>query len=292
MTHLLEGYTSTPHDSVSSTGPKDATPSVFIVAPPTQATSSIQRIYTKLNTRLLRDQQSSKQGSSKTPSRPSQASGTTIDTQTKSLLTNLSLLQYLDIAGLTESISEILTIIAQRQSQSQQQQRTILLIQGLPQTLTTTHRRTGTLQTAALLSSLLQSLRNITRVSGGTCLVLLEMDVAWGGGVSNNTTTTTTHSVPSPNNVSPGPTLPSLKSAFSSRSGKSLRVVSGAVFGRVLEEGVDVFVVLHDGEGRIGRGKGGRVVECVRDERGLGYGDGDGAGADGEDAFGSWTIWG
>lgn len=51
-----------------------------------------------------------------------------------------------------------------------------------------------------------------------------------------------------------------------------------------------MLVVLHDGEGRIERGKGQRVVECVRDERGLGYGDGTGDGGE-EDAFGSWTIW-
>lgn len=121
--------------------------------------------------------------------------------------------------------------------------------------------------------------------------------MGWGGGASSSST----HS-PGPMNIASASAAvpPPLKTAFSSRTGKTLRISNGAVFGRILEEGVDVLVVLHDGEGRNGRGQGKgqgqgrsqRVVECVRDERvGIDVGEGGREGDGDGDGFGMWTVW-
>lgn len=120
--------------------------------------------------------------------------------------------------------------------------------------------------------------------------------MGWGGGVSsNNTQSPGRMNIASASASGAGP--PPLKTAFSSRTGKALRISNGAVFGRILEEGVDVTVVLHDGEGRVGKGqaqgRSRRVVECVRDERvGIDVGEGDGDGDGDGDGFGVWTVWG
>lgn len=140
--------------------------------------------------------------------------------------------------------------------------------------------------------------------------MLVEVDVIWDGGVGVGVGLAAAQNATPPAGVASnsGTTTAvtsGLKSAFSSRTGKVLRVNMGVVYARIIEEGVDVFVVVHDGAGRIEKGETKRIVECVRDERGfvdLG-GVGGGISVTGEEdgyanvsrdvnSFGSWGVWG
>lgn len=301
----------TPNPNLEST-PNDAIPSVFIIAPPYQATSSIQRVYTMLKSRLQHQAKSISAQSRPGPtSKAARSIDIDIENQTKSLLTSISLLQYLDISGLVESISEVLGVI-QLQAPPR---RSIVLVQGLTSTVSTTHRRSGTLQTAALLSSIMQGLGNVARTSHGLGLVLLEVDLVWDGGVGvntsvNNNTTPDTRLAQNTPTAGLSTTMPptTLKTAFSSHSGRHLRINTPAVFTRLIEDGTDVFVAVHDAEGRTAKDKGQRIVECVRDERGYEYNNEDVDvdidsnsshveneevdGKGGFNGFGSWAVWG
>lgn len=79
------------------------------------------------------------------------------------------------------------------------------------------------------------------------------------------------------------------------------------VYARIIEDGVDVFVAVHDAEGRTRRAddkekKRERVVECVRDERGFvkwdhvgvddGVDQGGSGGSVGVNSLGCWAVWG
>ena len=238
---------------------------IFIVAPPQQATASIQRLYGILRTRIEHSQAQAQAQSAARIYQAPQKPSPKVDPKT--LLNYLSLLQYLDTSGLLESLSEISSLISSKDAP----QISIVLIQGLSATIAALYRRSGLVQAAALFSSVLQALRNLGRASHGRCLILVELDVAWGSAYSSS--------------AADPVKLASLPSAFSSSRGNVLRMNLGHnVLARLLEGGVDVVVVVHDADGRVDvRREKRRVVEVVKDER---------AGRSrSEKGAGRWCIW-
>jgi len=295
-THLLDdadaaAQRGTGHTDTESNTGSGTSVSVFIVAPPDQATSSIRRIYQLLNERVSTSiyQVPTQPQPQSSRTRSSQASPPplTPDATAKHLLAHVSLLQYLDISGLSESLSEVLTVLTSP-SATATQTKSILLIQGLPGCVNTTLRRSGMVQSAALLASVVGAIRDVVRGSGETCIGFVEMELGWvnpdpGMRADGNTNTNPSHVAPR------GPAAAQrgvgLATAFASQTGRIMRLNLHATLAWVVEEGVDVLVAVHDADGKMSAPHGGdkRIAEVVRDERADHAGE--------ASAVGTWAVW-
>lgn len=234
--------------------------SVFIVASPPQATSTIQQIYTRLNTRV-NELKTRYRGNGSIDKENDRIK----DLDAESLLNEVSLLQYLDSAGLIESLFEIASTL-QTHRDTKQAHRCILLVQGATQTMNALQRRSGLVQAAATLNSMLQAVRDLAQASNGLCLCLLELDLHWR------------RPAPELGTNAPSP----LRTAFASSTGARLRIELSGVLGRLVEGQVDVLVTVHDGDGVINvRAQNKRIVEVSRDERPQTR----------KQSAGKWSIW-
>ena len=197
------------------------------------------------------------------------------------LLNGVQLLQYLDLPGLAESLSEVSQRLYERvrnsgvdeggQSSCEKRGGSVLLVQGLSTVLSTVERRSGGVQTCAILANLLRSIKHLGRTRSDL-LVLVEIDITSEG-----------HAI-----GEGGRESSLLDTAFSSSTGVGLRMLPETSVGSVLERGLDVMVCVHDGfgikseESRARRREGGpktktRIVEVVKDKiRGR---------------VGEWCIW-
>jgi len=274
-THLIEQAGR--HIEHASSKQEGIKPSVFIITPADQATSLIHQVYQVLVARISQLQE-------RPPDARLAPSEQTLLPDAKSLLNGVSLLQYLDISGLSESLSEVFTAVTSQFVESSW--KTIVVVQGLTTCVNATQRRSGILQTTTLLSSVLQSMRNVVRSSGGMCVGLLEVDIAWTSMNFNSIGRHTTVTVgnPSPTASDQDQVVRGLDTAFSSKTGKILKISTSATLSRIVEEGVDVLVAVHDADGRIdARNETRRIVEVVRDERADHTGE--------ESALGLWAVW-
>ncbi|KAK5102482.1 hypothetical protein LTR70_000338 [Exophiala xenobiotica] len=292
VTHLLDdadaaAQRGTGHiDTESDTG-SGTSGSVFIIAPPDQATSSIRRIYQLLNERVSTS-------ISQVPTQPQPRSSRTRSTQAspppltpdataKHLLVHVSLLQYLDISGLSESLSEVLTVLT---SPSATQTKSILLVQGLTGCVNATLRRSGMVQSAALLASVVGAIRDVVRGSGQTCIGFVEMELGWVNPDPSMRADGNTNMNPS--HVAPRGTAAALRgtgleTAFASQTGRITRINLHATLARVVEDGVDVLVAVHDADGKMSARGDKRIAEVVRDERADHAGE--------ASALGTWAVW-
>ena len=177
-------------------------------------------------------------------------SSSTAEEASLQLLDNVKLLQYLDLAGLVEGLSEISQTL--HNLQEERPRPSILLMEGLSSALSTAQRRSGNMQIAALVANLVRTLIQLSR-SSQSLLVLVELDVE----------------------ISPGDSEGGiLGSAFSSGKGEKLRAVPRGIVGEVLEEGMDVVALIHAGFGKTKTAKGKDtktrtiIVETVKDRVG------------------------
>ncbi len=206
-------------------------PEVFLLAPPTS--TIISDLHSLLQSRV----------SSTSPI-------ATQETALK-LLDNVKLLQYLDIAGLAEGLSEISQTVHGLQQDSKRE--AVLLVKGLSGTFSSAQRRSGTVQVAALASNISRTLTHLSR-SYPRLLVLVEFAVEVG--------------------VRDSDEGGNLESAFAGEKEEMMGVAPRGVVGEVLEHGMDVIVVIHDGFGKARKAKGGgpgvktRIVEAVKDRVG------------------------
>ena len=240
----------------------EAGPQIFILAPPT--TAVVSDIHSLL-CQGLKNQ------------RPTEQS---IEECALELLNGVQLLQYLDLPGLAESLSEVSQRLfedAQRsghdggQAPSEKRGGSVLLIQGLSAILSTAERRSGGVQTCAILANLIRSIKHLGKTHRDL-FVLVEVDVTSDGHVVGEG----------------GRESSLLDTAFSSSTGVGLRVLPETALGSLLERGLDVMVCVHDGfgikseESRARRREGGPktktcIVEVVKDKiRGR---------------VGEWCIW-
>ena len=172
------------------------------------------------------------------------------------LLDSVKLLQYLDLAGLAEGLSEISQTLHDQQQECRG--KSILLVKGLSDTLATVLRRSGTTQVAALTSNLLRIMIHLSRTYP-ELLVLVELVIDAGHGDKDVGAV--------------------LESAFAAEKGGSMGIVPRGVVGDVLEHGMDVVLVVHDGfckTRRIEDGGAGvktRIAEVVKDRAGKRLGE-------------------
>ena len=201
------------------------------------------------------------------------------------LLDSVQILQYLDLPGLAESLSEV----SQRLFENNQSKQisdggggeeaagngasrgSLLLVQGLSTILNTVQRRGGVVQTCAILSNLLRTIKHLSRIHRDL-IVLVEADI-------------TTESQTAGEG---DPEVGRLDTAFSSATGAAMRVVPGGAVGDVVERGMDIMVCVHEGFANTtgdARGKnrdGGHrartmIVEVVKDTTG--------------GRLGEWCVW-
>jgi hypothetical protein len=300
-------YLHKPHEPPTTEQP-EIKPCVFIIAPPNSP--SISTIYTTILSGVQRSQNFELKRSKNTKLvKPEDI--------TLQILDHISLLQYLDLTGLAESISEISSLISpphhssnNTSAQSDKTTKSILLLEGLSSTLAQALNRSSTAltQTAALLTNILRSLRQLVR-SRPEVLVVIELEIALEAA----------RTFDSARNLENGAEV--LNSAFADGKGRLMilgpcsgRSVSGVgtntaaaavggsggrgggsqanvVLARILENALDGIVVVHDGlmdddEHNDGFREGSsvkenndrsRIVEVVKD--GLGSG------------FGVWAVW-
>jgi len=280
-THLLDQQHQAETGTRASPGPDTAThapgpehhTSVYIIAPPDQGTSSIRLISRLLGERISKTQpqpqpQPQPHSSDKTrPSSSAAATATAAAATAKSLLTRISLLQYLDMAGLSEALAEIRPSPSAQHTNTNTKGKTVLLVQGLTATVNATLRRSGVVTSAALAAGVVGAIRDVVR--GGTCIGLVEVEAGWTAARDASASS-------------------AVATAFAAGSGRVLSgtgLVSAALW-RVVLAGMDVVVVVHDADGRVdGRGDGKRVgiVEVGRDERVDHAGE--------ASALGAWAVW-
>lgn len=237
-------------------------PAVFIVCPPAQTASTIPRLNNNL-------------------SRPHHAhppsGGHKVDPKT--LLDSISLLQYLDISGLLESLAEVSSSLSESPPQ-----RRIVLLQGLTATLATMQRRHGTVQAAAMVTSVGQALRALKRVTGGLCLCLIELDIIRKGSGEKDGEDVYAGSEKSREKVSG-----TLQTAFTAKEAGEMRIDIHPVLRGLVERTMDTIIVVHDAAGKT-EGKT-KVVEVVRDERmGEGF-ENSIAGEEVRTSLGRWAVW-
>ncbi|OAP58102.1 hypothetical protein AYL99_07192 [Fonsecaea erecta] len=201
------------------------------------------------------------------------------------LLKPVRLLQYFDLAGLAESLAEISQDLFRRSHATHEPvtadvgrctlPKDIVLIQGLGQTVSATHRRSGLVQSNALLGNLMRNITQISRISRD---VLVLVDVALEAGVA--------HGPQSHQDAARARRMHGtiqLESVFAGSNGETLRLYCGhESLARTLEANLDRIVVAHDGFGRVQeRGRlnrpGEQVIEVVKDRMG--------------DLIGLWGIW-
>lgn len=264
-------------------------PSVFIIAPPKsttiseaynillQAIQTSQSIYQETHTQLQNDN----------------AQMVKAEDIALQILEQVNLLQYLDLTGLAESISEVSSILASPSCSTNKSanNKTIILVEGFNATISRALNRSSPssvlVRTAGLATSIFRSLRHLVQ-SNSEILILVELEI----GVELARTDVRERG-------------DGLKSVFADGMGRTLRVgVSGSAGGasggavrravgsnyagggavvvleRIVENALDGVVIVHDGFKDIDDGShdGGRmIVEVMKDAMG--------------DELGSWTIW-
>lgn len=249
--HLIEQARAPPNPHRQ---PNDLAPqtTVFIIAPPQQGTAAIQRIYTALSARLSKQTQRVHY-SQTLPSLP--------PLHAKTLLNSVSLLQYLDLLGLLETLLEANDTLT---SKPYTLQRTIFYLTGLHQTLNTNLRRRGLLHSTSLLQTALQSIHHIARHTHGKCLILVDTEVAWGSPYIQFSRATEEYQ----KRTGTSTRAHQLMTGALSLTGLVLRYNTHNRLAWILEGGVDVVVAVHEGEGMIDfKTSRDRFVEVVRDER-------------------------
>ncbi|OAL35662.1 hypothetical protein AYO20_05043 [Fonsecaea nubica] len=202
------------------------------------------------------------------------------------LLKTVRLLQYFDLAGLAESLAEISQELFQRthatntsinpEAGKRTSPHDIVLIQGLGQTVSATHRRSGLVQSNALLRNLMRNITQIARISRDVLvLVVVPLEI---GAIRD---TQLYQEAAKPRRVQ---AAIEMKSAFAGTNGEALRLYYSGheSLARTLEAALDCIVVAHDGFGRVkevGRPneREEQVVEVVKDRVG--------------DLMGLWGIW-
>lgn len=221
---------------------------LFIIAPPEQAASTIQRIHSMLKTKLTEQKAMRRLGTTASEKKkPSDA---------KSLLEKVSLMQYLDMTGLIESIDEA----------SNSSRGGIVLVLGLTSLTSNMQRSIGLGQTAAAVTVMFRKLRS----SGNTFVHVVEFEIGWTNVVADSQSHMT-----SGQSRSAG-----LVTAFASEPTRILRMNTSPVMERVMLEGFDVVTALHDGDGKLNDNLSSVIVEVVKDERLLA-----------DCAVGKWALW-
>ncbi|EXJ73116.1 uncharacterized protein A1O5_04265 [Cladophialophora psammophila CBS 110553] len=201
------------------------------------------------------------------------------------LLKPVRLLQYFDLEGLAESLAEVSQDLYRRTQANNEPvgadcgNRTgledIVLVQGLGQTVSATHRRSGLIQSNALLGDLTRNITQISRISRHI-LVLVEVALEIGAAHEAQLNQAAPRSRRAHAAIG-------LESAFAGSGGKSLRLYSGhELLSRTLEAALDCIVVEHDGFGRVNESRRcnesrEQVVEVVKDRVG--------------DLMGLWDVW-
>lgn len=241
---------------------------IYVVGPPN--TSIVSSIHTLLCSRLR--------------GLPLEV-GESLESVAFDLLERVRILQYLDLPGLAESLSEVSQSLFEHDKVYKTTDdgtggdlpghhiptRSLLLIQGLSATLTTVQRRSGNVQTCAILSNILRTINHLSRIYSDL-VALVEVEI------------TTESQVAGEGESEAG----CLDTAFSSSTGAPMRVVPEGAVGTVIEQDMDVVLCVHDGfakatgiakDKRRNAGQGARtlIVEVVKDTVGA--------------TFGEWCIW-
>ena len=172
-------------------------------------------------------------------------------------------MQYFDVAGLAESISEVSSRLHDQNSRSetlstshskdpQRMRRQILLLDGLCPALESTQRRSGLVQANALAASIVRSVAHLSR-SYPLLLVLFILQAS--------------------RDMRSGDEL---TSAFSSPGNSICGISPGGMLGRTLLAGIDTVLLLHDTVDA-GLNDGDLIAEVVKDRVGA--------------SLGQWVIW-
>jgi len=182
------------------------------------------------------------------------------ETKVLELLESTQLLQYFDVAGLAESLSEVSSRLAHDFEPAKPSKSpalgSILFIQGISSTLSSAQRRSGLVQALAVLSSVLRTITHISRACP-SCLVLLELDLEVKTKAAADEDSE------------------EIISAFSNLSGRFMRMSPGGPLGRMLEGAADLLVAVHDADGKV-KGKK-RIAEVVKDRQ--------------SGQLGTWAFW-
>ena len=172
------------------------------------------------------------------------------------LLDTVQIMQYFDIAGLTESISEVSSCLHDLKSgpgaNSSRLKRHILVVDGLCPALESTQRRSGLVQANALAASLLRSLTHLSR-SNPSLLILIDLEASREARSEEE-----------------------LTSAFSSPERSIRGIRPGGVLQKTLLAGIDTVILLHD-KVDTGLKDGDLIVEVARDREGA--------------SLGHWVVW-
>jgi hypothetical protein len=176
------------------------------------------------------------------------------------LLNTVQIMQYFDVAGLAESISEVSSCLHDLKSHSETRsakdswgvKRQILLLDGLCAALESTQRRSGPVQANAMAASLVRSVAHLSR-SYPLLLVLLILEAS--------------------RDMRSGDEL---TSAFSSPGNGICGISPGGMLGRTLLAGIDTVILLHDTVDG-GLNNGDVIAEVVKDRVGAN--------------LGQWAVW-
>jgi hypothetical protein len=179
------------------------------------------------------------------------------------LLNTVQIMQYFDVAGFAESISEVSSRLHDQNNRSEtlstshgkdlrRMKRQILLLDGLGPALESTQRRSGLVQANALAASLVRSVAHLSR-SYPLLLVLFTLEAG--------------------RDMRSGDEL---TSAFSSPSNSICGISPGGMLGRTLLTGIDTVILLHDTVDA-GLNDGDLIAEVVKDRVGP--------------SLGQWVIW-
>ncbi|KAK5046964.1 hypothetical protein LTR84_007318 [Exophiala bonariae] len=203
------------------------------------------------------------------------------------LLKKVQLLQFFDLAGLVESIGEVNESVYQlsqampgshrafaSSSSTDQDLRTIVLIEGLAPTLTAAQRRSGIVWVHALLAGLIRSITQLSQLTARPLvLISVFVGVQLAGQPGNEIKSLERD----------GQGIP-LESAFSGPNGEEYRLLCGsASLSRALEASLDRLIHVGDALGRVParqrhqRFPGQYVVEVIKDRIGS--------------TSGLWTTW-
>ena len=155
------------------------------------------------------------------------------------LLDSVQILQYLDLPGLAEALSEVSQQLFEDGQESTTidddrgrrfaghcvPRKSVLLVQGLGAVLTTVQRRSGVVQTCAILSNLLRTIKHLSRIQSDL-LVLVELEITTEGQAAREGDAEADH----------------LDTSFSSATGVVMRVEPEGQVGSVIERGMDLLV--------------------------------------------------
>lgn len=253
---------------------------VFIISSPSQASTTIRSVHARLGTELARsatefDTNTTRSHNSDSDDATKASTATAAAAaEATELLSTIQILPYLDLPGLLSCLSETARALPDTQP-------CILLVQSLPLTIETT-RRQGPIQTTALTSRVMSSLRSLA-ASNSSCLILLELSAEWTTPTTvSNTTPRETNITRSTREKTEGKAI-RLETAFSPTLGSRNMLCLNARAGdrvadaemREVFQACDRVVAVHDCDGRTGGRE--RVVEVVK--------------SDEEELLGVWGVW-